>query len=70
MCLCWKGGLVGALGVDGGKLPLSTRPQRYCDPASFVCICIHVIHDMGGGGWCGYKVWADEMRVSKCGLEC
>ena len=22
----------GALGVDGGWMPLPTRPQRYCDP--------------------------------------
>ena len=29
-------GLGGALGVDGGWLPLPTRPQRYCDPASLV----------------------------------
>ena len=24
------------LGVDGGWMPLPTRPQRYCDPASLV----------------------------------
>ena len=30
MCLCWKGGWVGRW------LPLPTRPQRYCDPASLV----------------------------------
>ena len=24
----------GAQGVDGGWMPLPTRPQRYCDPAS------------------------------------
>ena len=29
-------GLGGALGVDGGWLPLPTRPQRFCDPASLV----------------------------------
>ena len=34
-------GLGGALGVDGGWLPLPTRPQRYCDPASLVFIKIH-----------------------------
>ena len=28
--------LGGALGVDGGWLPLPTRPQQYCDPASLV----------------------------------
>ena len=30
VCLCvgWS--------VDGGRMPLPTRPQRYCDPASFV----------------------------------
>ena len=27
-------GLGGALGVDGGLLPLPTCPQRYCDPPS------------------------------------
>ena len=26
--------MVGAWGVDGGWMPLPTRPQRYCDPAS------------------------------------
>ena len=30
------GELGGALGVDGGWLPLPTHPQRYCDPASLV----------------------------------
>ena len=30
----WGGGL----GVDGGWMPLPTRPQRYCDPASLVSI--------------------------------
>ena len=29
-------GLGGALGVDVGWLPLPTRAQRYCDPASLV----------------------------------
>ena len=38
MCLCWKGGLGRALGVNGGWLPLPTRPQRYCDPASLVFV--------------------------------
>ena len=28
--------MVGAWGVDGGWMPLPTRPQRYCDPASLV----------------------------------
>ena len=28
----WGGGW----GVDGGWMPLPTRPQRYCDPASLV----------------------------------
>ena len=31
--VCWWGG---AWGVDGGWMPLPTRPQRYCDPASLV----------------------------------
>ena len=31
-----EGGFGGALGVNGGWLPLPTRPQRYCDPASLV----------------------------------
>ena len=26
----------GALGVDGGWMPLPTCPQQYCDPASLV----------------------------------
>ena len=38
MCLCWKEGWGGAFGVDGGWLPLPTRPQRYWDPASLVNI--------------------------------
>ena len=33
-----EGRLGGALGVDGGWLPLPTRPQRYCDPASLVAL--------------------------------
>ena len=28
----------GAWGVDGGWTPLPTRPQRYCDPTSLVCL--------------------------------
>ena len=42
-----KGALGGALGVDGGWLPLPTRPQRDCDPASLVLLCPVLI----GGGW-------------------
>ena len=34
--ICVGRGLGGALSVDGGWLPLPTRPQRYCDPASLV----------------------------------
>ena len=34
-------GLGGALGVDGGWLPLLTRPQQYYDPASFVFIRVY-----------------------------
>ena len=30
------GVLVGAWGVDGGWLPLTTHPQQCCDPASLV----------------------------------
>ena len=33
-----KEALGGALGADGGWLPLPTRPQRYCDPASLVLV--------------------------------
>ena len=33
-------GTTGALGVDGGWTPLSTCPQRYCDPMSLVLIHI------------------------------
>ena len=35
-------GLGGALGVNGGWLPLPTRPQRYCDPASLVSVYLTV----------------------------
>ena len=35
------GGLGGALGVDGGWLPVPTRPQ-YCDPASLVEFFLHM----------------------------
>ena len=35
VCLCVGGG---DWGVDGGWMPLPTRPQRYCDPESFVLI--------------------------------
>ena len=31
LCVGW-----GAWGVDRGWMPLPTRPQRYCDPASLV----------------------------------
>ena len=34
-------GLGGALGVNGGWLPLPTRPQQYCDPASLVLSFFH-----------------------------
>ena len=27
---------MGSWGVDGGWMPLPTRPQQYCDPASLV----------------------------------
>ena len=27
-------------GADGGWMPLPTRPQRYCDPASLVTILL------------------------------
>ena len=37
VCLCvWDGGW----GVDWGWMPLPTRPQRYCDPASLVGMCV------------------------------
>ena len=42
-----KRGLGGALGVDERWLPLPTRPQLYCDPASLVFnddVLIQVIH--------------------------
>ena len=39
------GGLDGALGVDGGRSPLPTRPKRYCDHASLV-LCFF----LGGRG--------------------
>ena len=28
----------GAWGMDGGRMPLPTRPQRYCDSASLVVL--------------------------------
>ena len=34
-----EGGLGGVLGVDEGWLPLPTRPQQYCGPASLVSFC-------------------------------
>ena len=38
VCLCvWDGGW----GVDGGLIPLPTRPQWYCHPASLVITNIH-----------------------------
>ena len=37
VCVCvLERGIGGALGVDERLLPLPTRPQRYCDPASLV----------------------------------
>ena len=46
MCVCGKGGWVGrgAWGVDGGWMPLPTRPQHYCDPASLVLTGIEEKH--------------------------
>ena len=41
VCVCVEGGLGGAVGVDGGWLPLPTRPQQYCDPASLVLFLFH-----------------------------
>ena len=35
--------LEGALGVDGGWMPLPTRLQRYCDPASLVVIVVVIL---------------------------
>ena len=32
--------LVGGFGVDEGRLPLPTRPLRYCDSASLVPVCL------------------------------
>ena len=32
--------MVGAWGVDEGWMPLPTRPQQYCDPASLLFIYI------------------------------
>ena len=43
------GGLGGALGVDGGWLPLPTRPQRYCDPASLVVRLLVSVSRLGLG---------------------
>ena len=34
-----EGGLRGALGVDGGWLPLPILSQQYCDPVSLVLFC-------------------------------
>ena len=39
-----KGGFGGMLGVDGGRLPLPSRPQRYCEPASLVVLIFIDIH--------------------------
>ena len=43
VCVCVGKGLGGALGVDGGWIPLPTRPQRYCDPASLVPPCSNFV---------------------------
>ena len=32
----WEGGWGEGWGEGGGWMPLPTRPQRYCDPASLV----------------------------------
>ena len=42
-----EGGLGGVLGVDGAWLPLPTRPQRYCDPASLVFSFLRTIDPEG-----------------------
>ena len=42
------------LGLDGGWLPLPTRPQQYCDFSLFL-VCLSVCVCVGGwgvdGGW-------------------
>ena len=43
----WEGGEGLDLGEAGGWMPLPTRPQRYCVPASLVVI----YSDSMGGAW-------------------
>ena len=52
-------GLDGVLGVDGCWLPLPTRWQRYCDPASLVPLGIAlVIQFIGFLVIFGYCAWS------------
>ena len=39
VCLCMEWGF----GVDGGLMPLPTRPQRYCDPASLIIVVVSLM---------------------------
>ena len=46
-CLCvsvLEGGWGCGWGEAGGWMPLPTRPQRYCDPASLVFFLVHYCH--------------------------
>ena len=35
----------GAWSLDGGLMPLPTRPQQYCDPRVTCCSCSQVVHN-------------------------
>ena len=61
--------LDGALGADGGWLPLPTRLQRYCDPTSLVCSTF--THSLPSCSFCSpsliHAYW--ECRVSWGGWQ-
>ena len=48
-----KGALGGALGVDGGWLPLPNRPQRYCNLFFIISslVLFFLAHKQGNDNW-------------------
>ena len=71
VCLCVGGMLGGDLGVDGGWMPLPTRPQQYCDPASRVRFLFHLVTCVDDfrqlvGQSLTFEKWLSSNTLAKC----
>ena len=69
LCMCVCEGKKGSLGVNGVRTPLPTRPQQYCDPASFVYkkLCPSVGPSVGlSVGWTIRPSVHPSVRLSVC----